>query len=139
MLMLNDDWGIERDKFGWTLHQWRDGTNTRTGEATRAATQTFHGSLAHTLLYVLDVGAGDCDTAAKLYEHLENASKQICDAVGDQQPMDAMLGRKTRMQSKKKVSRTSSPPAAKKPAVKKASPKPKSAPAPALRRRRIRK
>jgi len=59
MIKVNDRFEFQRDTYGWKLHDWSDGVNPKTKEATRTKRTTYHPNIIQVCNAVIDRQAGD--------------------------------------------------------------------------------
>lgn len=62
---------FERDKFGWMLHIWRDGTRKKTKEPIRVKDTFYYANVENVLKAIIDRSLGGCESIEEMKNFLE--------------------------------------------------------------------
>ena len=65
MIVVNDTFEFERDKYCWSLHEWRNGKD-KNGNEKRQKRTTYHSNLEQVCSTIIDRSAGDCQSMSEL-------------------------------------------------------------------------
>lgn len=82
MIQLDDEFEFCRDKYGWILHQWRDGKDKQ-GNPKKQKSITYWSNLRQVAEYIIDRRAGNCESMRELTELFRLASRNLSSKLGE--------------------------------------------------------
>jgi len=71
MIKFNDRFEFEKDKHQWTLSDWHDTKDKKTGESKRVVNKSFHGSLRQVMRTICDREAGACESLQEIIDLMD--------------------------------------------------------------------
>lgn len=77
IIIINDDYEMEKDNYQWILYKIKEGVHKDTGEPTKSRKASYHGNLTQVADYILDANCGECETLEEIRDLLVHANKTV--------------------------------------------------------------
>lgn len=77
MIKFNDRFAFERDKWCWTLHEYKKGVNKKTKEEVETVYDTYYPTLEQVCKAIIDRTAGDAQDAKDLRRVIRNVADEL--------------------------------------------------------------
>ena len=81
MIKINDKYSIERDRYCWNLHEYREGVNPKTKEPTISKHTTYHSDLEQICSTVLDKSGEEIKEVNDLMDAIFKAKQELLMAI----------------------------------------------------------